>query len=751
MSVSATHSSETPLGVAALLVRLRRSIRAYALAEGAAWAVLVVGLALALGVALDWWLEPPAEYRRAGWVVGAVALAWAVWRVTLRRLLRPLPDRSLAILVERRFPEFQESLITTVELSGSSVERLEFGRPMLDYARDRAAALVGGVDVRRLLRLTRLGRLVGAAALVLAGWLAWAVVAPDTARFALARLATLRDDPWPRATRLVVEGYSGGKPVVFRDGEAVVARGRDFRLLVKADTAHAVPETVALRYWYSDGSGDRKRMDREGRAAADKEPFQVFSYTFASVPSSAVLDVRGGDARLRNLRLRVVESPTLQMTLACEFPAYTARPPRELAVTGVMPLPEGTRVRVLGRASKPLTRVTIDLPRGDGTFASETLPLEPPTAAFTFDAGRLDEDRTLQFTLLDADGIETREPVRLALSAVRDEPPVVRIQLADIGAAVTPQARLPLVGQMTDDYGVAAAWIDYALDSAAAASRTFATAPAGRTEIRVEEAFELAELRPQPGMKLTVGTRAADTRNLPTTPEPNVAPGERYLLDVVTPGQLRAMLESRELTLRQRFEVILGEMQGLRDTVAGLWVPEDAAAPGPDTPPAAAADAAVDRHAANVRHVDQALADTRKNAVETRGIGEAFESIEREHVNNRIDTEELRQRLLQGIAGPLREIVERMFPELESRLRTLETVLKAEGEAGPRFDDAQRQALAQAEAVVLALEQVRDKMLELETFNEALELLRDVIAAQQQVEEETRRERAAKLRGLIEE
>ena len=40
------------------------------------------------------------------------------------------------------------------------------------------------------------------------------------------------------------------------------------------------------------------------------------------------------------------------------------------------------------------------------------------------------------------------------------------------------------------------------------------------------------------------------------------------MLDVVTPEQLRALLESRELVLRQRFESIMREMTETRDLLA---------------------------------------------------------------------------------------------------------------------------------------------------------------------------------------
>ena len=51
---------------------------------------------------------------------------------------------------------------------------------------------------------------------------------------------------------------------------------------------------------------------------------------------------------------------------------------------------------------------------------------------------------------------------------------------------------------------------------------------------------------------------------------PNVSSSERWILDVVTPEQLRTMLESRELVLRQRFDGMMQEMTETRDVLARL-------------------------------------------------------------------------------------------------------------------------------------------------------------------------------------
>jgi len=75
--------------------------------------------------------------------------------------------------------------------------------------------------------------------------------------------------------------------------------------------------------------------------------------------------------------------------------------------------------------------------------------------------------------------------------------------------------------------------------------------------------------------KLFLAVRAADKFDL--TGEPHVAAGDRYQLDVVTPEQLLAQLEVREVGLRRRFELA----RLVADHAAMFDRPLDAVVEGP--------------------------------------------------------------------------------------------------------------------------------------------------------------------------
>ncbi len=73
------------------------------------------------------------------------------------------------------------------------------------------------------------------------------------------------------------------------------------------------------------------------------------------------------------------------------------------------------------------------------------------------------------------------------------------------------------------------------------------------------------ELQLNPKQKLLISVKAADTYALED--EPHIGSSQRFVLDVVTPEQLRLLLEGRELNLRRRFEQIIEELTQSRDSL----------------------------------------------------------------------------------------------------------------------------------------------------------------------------------------
>jgi len=757
-----------PPAVAGLLDDLRRRIRRYVWRHGLAVAVVWLGVAFWLTLGIDWFFEPPA-YVRAG-ILGATmaVLVGIIVEMIVRRLWVPLGDSSMAMLLERRFTEFQESLLTAVELTGRPSEPAECSPVMLARTCRLAAEPVKTIEPARIFNPVPLRQAALAAALLAASVGLYAVRAPGMVALWAERNVLLSDKLWPRNTRLIVEG--------FPDGATKVAKGSDVEVIAKADLGWpSVPQVVEIRYRSEGGGRDRRTMSREGSADPDKDRFQEYSYTFRSVLVPIEFDVVGGDDAVRGLRIEVVDNPTIVgMELDCRYPDYMARPPQTLPVTApVMPIPAGTRVTIRARTNKDLLGVDVQSPM-DGSARPALLlePLEPPYSpiipgklyivknrmvlrpdekpgvqgAFQYSLDKLTDDRTLWFTLLDTDGIKSREPIRLTLARLDDKPPELAVQLRGVGQAITPRAMLPASGKVVDDYGIARAWFEYVIDQGKPAESLILAPEENPTELPIKHVFDVRDLKLTPGRKLLVMLRASDRCDL--AGRPNVGSSQRWLLDVVTPEQLRAMLQQRELSLRQRFAAIIQEVSENRDSLARVQfvaeLPKRAEPKGaePGEKPDAAGPTAAQLAEERSRRVQRAAQYSHKNAGETLGVAEGFGDIREELINNRIDTEELKLRLKEGIADPLRRIAGEMFPELDRRL---ERLLKGidDAQAGP---ECRAQAIQQTDAILASMRQVLDRMVELEDFNEMVEKLRSIIQEHEKLQELIKKRRKEELR-----
>jgi hypothetical protein len=746
--------------IEALLAALRRRIRRYVWLQGIALCVAWLGAAFWISLVIDqpWMLEPPPWARGAILALVGLGLAGLIYRMILRRAFVRFGDRSLAVVLERRFEQFNDSLLTAVELADQTADAEPFNREMFDRTCRNALELAGEVRLAEVFNPAPLRRSLAAACLLGLSVLAFAAVTPERFGIWARRDLMLSPELWPRKTALAVEGFS--------NGVAKVARGADLAVIAKADTAGVVPGVVEVRYRTEEGARGRVNMVREGVARRGVDKFQNYSHAFQGILLPIEFDLVGGDDRVTGLRIEVVESPTItRMTLDCEYPAYMKRPPRSLPWTGTMPLARGTRVRLRAQANKDLVRVRIDELREQGGLASRAIDVPSRSAqrrAFEFAVGQVDRDRTFLVSLEDADGIRTREPFRLTIASVADEPPQVAVRLEGIGSAVTPKARLPLVGQITDDYGVGQAWLEYEVDQKKPEKRRLAGAIAGQNEFAVKEAFELGDLvELKPGQKLRCGVTASDTCDL--AGGPHVAAGERYLLEVVTPQRLREILEARELVLRERYEAIIQEVRDSRDSLARIDL---AAIQAPAAPPAKAGEKkAADKKAPGAEpenpaagsgegalalatlRVQRAVQNSRKNAQETLGVATAFDEICEELVNNRVDTVDLRSRLKEGIAEPLKRVARDMFPLFERRLETLQNKLSDPKVSSEALAESKQQAVA----ILLEMERVLEKMLKQKTWNEMLARLRLIIDSQEKVLGDTQQRRKERLRDLIKE
>jgi hypothetical protein len=785
---------ELPPAVRRILDAVRRRLRAYVWLEGLALVIVLLGAAFWLGLAVDWSFEPSPRLRQIGLVVLGLAALYVAYRYLLRRVAVPISDSTAAALLERRFPALNEHVLTAVDVT-SSPDRAGLYHPDFVYQTQQSAAhAVAAVRAGELFNRGPLVRAIGSAAALTLSIGLFALVSRDAFAFWLERIA-LSDEPWPRRVHLEVVGFTadaGGQRV------HKLAQDDDFELLVHAQAGeYEVPAEVEIRFRLADGRRGRDTMIRVGEAqpshavAGVSDPgykpdpgrkpdeFQLFRYQFKRVAADMTFDVVGGDDRVRDLRLQVVDRPELfAIELECVYPDYLQREPRRLPVTGGMRIPEGARLVLHAGATKPLTAARIHRANDQSTVAGVSDPgysqlqfSDQPRDELRWEYGILTNDDVLLVSVTDQDGVTSREPYRVSLAVVRDEVPQVAVRLAGIGAAITPEAVLPLVGKITDDYGLDRAWFEYQVDGEPISARPLAAQPGGESLLNKLDQFDLRTtdestgkraLELKPGQRFALSLKASDRFDL--SDEPRAGSSQQFMLDVVTASDLLALLERRELTLRQRYEAIYEKMADTRDLLGRVEFDETDAetADGSTDEVGAASRAALDdsgpprqggptsaqRALARRRlRVSGSLQNVVQSADEIAGVAEAFDDLGDQLTNNRIDNPDLKSRLREQIAQPLHRIADARMPQLAAQLKLVEQHVEDAAAGAAELE----KTLALADKILVEMRQVLDRMLELETYNEVVALLRDIITDQGEISRRTKERQKERLRSLFEE
>jgi hypothetical protein len=609
-----------------------------------------------------------------------------------------------------------------------------------------------------------------------------------TLQQAAERLYLLHDSPWPRSAFIEVVGLEvqpkaiPGKPLpppiplVLNDRVAKVARGSSVSLKVRAalpPKAKVTPLQLSVHYRTTGARYERgvAQMDKH-RDSDDWRNFWLDEKPFKNVLGTLEFDVVGYDHRVRGYRLEVVDSPSVvKTTLDVKYPSYIINEaiggPRVDIDRPYLPsgtfIPEGAQTTVRFQTNKPLRQATIVLAGSDSQPQVIDLASAAEKTVFTYTVEKFAATSTLEVSLLDADNVATEEPFRVFLTLQPDSPPTVETSLAGIGHSVTPVVMLPISGKVSDDHGVEAGKdgkpvARFEIQVNDTGERRQIEFPLGKGGA-IEQTVDFLELasqsdkpqRLQPKDKLYFSVTARDRYDLG---DPHVGVGERYELDVVTPEELLAQLEVREIGLRRRFEQILDEMVQLRDSL--LRVKTSLAGQSASAAPEdLRRDDDPDGNVLTPQQVAQRVAElrllrlqrgsqqTQKSQQESLGVAAGFEAIRAELINNRVDTADRKERLKEQIADPLRLTCETLFPELDRRILALEKSLREAPADQPNasFTPAADAVLQQSDDTIAELEKVLQKMLDLETYNELLDLVRDLISDQEKVTERTKQER----------
>ncbi len=613
--------------ITTLLSSLRSQIRALLMLDGIFWAIICCFAIFWIGAALDYLPVKLGSNETPKWVrIGilgcmGVAFLWAVvWR-WMRRTITRLPDHNLAVLLERKFPQLNSRLVTVVELHNQPPQ--EVSNPaayqaMLARTHESTTQAVQQLDLKQLLNWQPVQRLGWVAGLLLVSTLIFGAAQPSWARLWMSRLFALSDERWPRHANLRADGvqiqlpaFTGQlaaqrKLLPFDNNIVQVPKGGSVVLNVSADTqARRVPELCTLFYQLDDGSRGRANMRRLGASKDKWQPFMLDGPPLVDLTSNMTFDVVGGDARLDDLQLLVVDPAvvvTMQLELA--YPEYligssSNRASREtLEFRNGQRIPQGTEVSLKGKASADLSEVQYVIRMSENANAStpanrsEVQKPQPTTSdvsavqtglsgdvevksipvtgsTFTIPLGVLESTAVVEVRLIDRHGLTADQIPRYVVTVAEDTTPEVAAKLDGIGSAITAKALLPIIGSTTDDHGLARTWATIVCNEQPPKELDIEPDSEGKIRTQVD-LLKLGEsgLRLAPDSTLGLVVSAADKYNLNGLK--HVGTSQPFQLAIVTEDKLLNLLERQELELRQRLELIISELTQLRDVLREL-------------------------------------------------------------------------------------------------------------------------------------------------------------------------------------
>jgi hypothetical protein len=801
-----------PPAVAVLLKRVRLRLRRDSAIAGGLMAVCLAAAVFWATTTLDvsWFqlqrLELPVGLRA---ILLAVMLPAAIWVLATRiglPLIRRVRDTDVALLVERRFPEFKDRLVTTVESSKGLPLDGPLSQPMLERTVSQAARIADQIsadDVFDPSALKRLGKIAGS---LVGSILLLGLFQPQLIQRWWSAFIRCDEIYHQRTTNLKVVAISqpGDRRIDFEWTEEKLlyrhARGADLELeLLVPDggpsegKSWVVPDRIRLDVIRADGT--RSRTYITATATSGRE----FRFVVTRLQEPIEIEVLAGDYRSRvPYRIEVVNPPGLDtMKLTCTYPEYTgwnSQRERNLTVNGSeVALPAGTSFELNATASKSLQAVRIvtdqfelagdrqasrltlrdgrsvesngkPLISADGQLIAASFRVElaqqtatdvvsaeqggvkEPSAQDVYDSGvlRIPSNTNLRFFLHDDDDVMSASPESLRIQGVEDKPPVVVAQMTGIDNAITRLAKIPITGRIKDDYGLKSAGFEFQVDDETNwRPRPFrAASPAGSMDV------ELRRSETEPfeifDVQLLELSEGQRVTLSVVASDTNVMPGPG-----VTRGQpmlFRIVSIEELLSLLYTREIALRgrfeEVIKQLEEVQNDLVFHQDVAARLDS--AGAGGSSEDRASLNTC-ATRSGNNLRRQTNEMNAIVEGFEEIVRQLLNNAVPPAQLAENMKLTIVQPLKDVAGERMTQTD-RAVSLFRVAAQEGQPSAELVVAARNEVTET---LQQLRQILENVRDMAEFHEALRDLKAILDEQQKTLDETKRLQKSQLIDLL--
>ena len=631
---------------------LRGHLRRLILLAGASRVVLVVAAVLAASLMLDWMVKLETPGRAVLLAAAGVLTLYALWRFLVVPLRVRLGDEELAIALERRFPELQDRLISTVQFARAP-DTGPLSQAMVAQLQRDTLSQTQPLEFQAVATARPTAAWAVGAALTLVVASLYTLWFPTTAAIFAARFF----DPfsaieWPRHTQLTVLAHDKDNHPLALDGDRIfVPKGEDLHLTVRA-ARHSgklwhPPSRVSVRYRFDAGGSGRRNVPMSSHA--------TYITAFPTVTESFVFDVAGGDDTTRPLRVQVRNRPRIEdIRVTLRAPDYAGEPEH------VQPDGRGGIVGLAGSvatiavttnksiaAAPGSARILVDgKPVADMAFAGD----QPTrlTGSFRLETGH----KQYAVALVDTLGLANSPPTSYRLDVRPDRAPVVQLPQPGGSRKVTPKAVVPLRVVAKDDYGVRRVrFVSQRGDQGKPTTHTLPDPKTSEKTVERSHEWDLTELALKQREMLLVHAEAEDAFAASRDGKPvgpNVGKSPTYQLSVISEAEMAALLQRRQQEIKERLKKLIARQQTSKDDVERLG--------SPTTTP--------DR-----RKVKLAEREQTKIAAATTTLGKQLKDVLGEMKNNKVGNLEERRRA-DALAKALAQLATRDMPQAAKHIAT---------------------------------------------------------------------------------
>lgn len=465
------------LALQPLLQAQARRLRTRYLSHGLGLSLLLPTAALLLFFLLDHTLRLPLPIRLLHTAVTVGLLAYALARFVRYPLSRAFAELDMAQLLERRFPELHQRLVSTVQLQAIDPADLRNqSRPMIDQLLRETNAAVASLPLSALFDPTRTRRVFAGAAGLLSIFVGFGMLAPATLQAFLLRQLGFAAE-YPRATTLRLEVPPAGPDVqrTDRDGvtELILPAGADLHVSVLAEGA--VPkeafldvepiaeerESTAPPTKGNPANGTPARNLPMGRSIAmSPRPGDRFRHVFRRLSGSFTFHARGGDDEYgdRVVIVHTVHPPQVANIRASIVPpAYTGIAVQE-QTGGAIEALGGSTVEISVSTTAAVREATMVFLESGRRLVLQPRDIQDDSGTSLVHRGTfaLETADRYQIELVSNSGLRNPNPGTYPIVVQQDYAPVGRWLLPDDESTLLlPTALLCVRLDARDDFGLA--------------------------------------------------------------------------------------------------------------------------------------------------------------------------------------------------------------------------------------------------------------------------------------------------------